>query len=86
MARYVCKRRGSNKNPPSLTIHYSDGSSQTITAQPYEGIKENPELRDVDLYEKREFQFSIQDGFSRRIFRVCKGIGKRKGKCYEFVP
>lgn len=73
------KEEEATKNPPSLTIHYSDGSSQTITAQPYEGIKENPELRDVDLYEKKGIPIQYSRWvFSKDFSEFAKELGKEK--------
>lgn len=36
-------------NPPSLTVHYTDGSEQTLTAMPYESPEADPEVEDVEL-------------------------------------
>ena len=38
-------------NPPSLVVHYTDGSEQTLTAMAYESPKADPEVQDVKLYE-----------------------------------
>lgn len=36
-------------NPPSLTVHYTDGSKQTLTAMAYESPEADPEVEDVEL-------------------------------------
>ena len=36
-------------NPPSLIVHYTDGSKQTLTAMAYESPEADPEVEDVEL-------------------------------------
>lgn len=39
-------------NPPSLTVHYTDGSEQTLTAMAYESPEADPEMEDVELHDE----------------------------------
>lgn len=36
-------------DPPSLTVHYTDSSEQTLTAMAYESPEADPEVEDVEL-------------------------------------
>lgn len=39
-------------DPPSLTVHYTDGSKQTLTAMAYESPEADPEVEDVELHDE----------------------------------
>ena len=41
-------------NPPSLVVHYTDGSEQTLTAMAYESPKADPEGENVELRDEEE--------------------------------
>lgn len=44
----------STKNPPSLTVHYVDGSIQTLTAQPYEALQIDSDMKNIEQYERED--------------------------------
>lgn len=47
------EKEEAKNNPPSLKIDYTDGSSQTITAQPYQPPQIVSESKEVEVYEEK---------------------------------
>lgn len=54
--------------PPSLTVHYTDGTSQVITAQSYEPLKMDSDMETIEQYEKEEIPITRSLYFDSQAF------------------